>query len=166
VESQGNVTFVKCHKTWLAIRPIQAGAFSATTQTLKGGDGVVWMTKGNGDKAAGFALEVGEGDFVKFKADVLSKQKCEVAADGVTVELTGVAGEKVQMTATTSGVPVVWRNGKSHDWKNHFAVYQPADGSKSPISLGWKERKLRVEYGGHLFEGSLGEDSRYQFVNK
>lgn len=51
-----------------------------------------------------------------------------------------------------NNLPKVWRNGHYHDWRNHFAVYQSADGNKTPIYSGWKSGKLRIEVGGYQFQ--------------
>lgn len=169
IETDGGIIFVQGHRTWMAIRPVNVAYNTAKLQAAstkgKGKVARVMMGKGKGGKVAGYVLEVGEakshGDYAAFKKAVKGKGKLDLSAvDKGTVSYTGALGQSIKMTVG-KGLPDVHRNGKLHDWKKHYAVYAAADGGKAPVHLGWKERVLRVEVGGHVFEGTLQEDGKY-----
>ena len=103
----------------------------------------------------GFALEVGEretyGDFEQFNHSVLSRYHLNLdRVNGAIVEYQGVFS-KVTLQYQHQGLPKVWRNGSFHDWRNHYSVYQNAQGGKVPIYQGWKQGKLEVKAGGYQF---------------
>jgi hypothetical protein len=88
-----------------------------------------------------------------------------VLVSGQTVELSGANGGKVKMEYSGDR-PKVWRNGKEHKWSDHYKLFQPANGSKTPCYMGWKERKMHVQAGGHSFTAELSEDGKYTFQSK
>ncbi|MBU7581402.1 MAG: hypothetical protein KAF91_00550 [Nostoc sp. TH1S01] len=111
---------------------------------------------GNGKTFTGFALEVGEqetyGSWEQFQQSIMSKSCLNLQQiNQGEVEYQGVFG-KVKLKYQGVSLPQVWRNGKEHDWQKHFAVYQSADGIKSPIYQGWKSGKLTVTAGGYQFQ--------------
>jgi hypothetical protein len=150
--TRDGVTFIQCHQTWIALYPVNARFGGATS--VKGGKALTG--KGQGGDVAGFALEVGEGDF----------QPGKLLHTGTTVEFVSATGAKVKMTYRADGLPEVWRNGELHDWKKHFPVYQTATSGPTQVSLGWQQRRLRVACGGSVFEAQLTDDGQYTFTNQ
>ncbi|MFP4053784.1 MAG: hypothetical protein ACLFV7_07970 [Phycisphaerae bacterium] len=163
VEQEGGLTFVKFQKTWLVIRPINL-KFTGKGKPGKARGMDLLTAQGTGGQVSGFAVEVGEarthGSYDRFKT--AAKSKGGVKLDGKTATATGIEGISLKMEHT-GGYPKVWRDGKLHQWTDHDKVFQPADGSKTPCYLGWKERKMVVEAGGHRFEGELTADGKYTF---
>ncbi len=167
-EIEDGIWFFKLEKTWLAVHPINLSSYTEVAitdeklsplysqeQTLKA------ITPGSG--YAGFALEVGEGEFhgsyAAFKQAVKAKSQLDLSdiATG-TVQLTGTTGNSLKLTHNSKkDLPILIRNGVKHDWFKHFDLYQPT-GSKAPISLGWKQGTLRVEAGGSVFEATVPRD--------
>ncbi|MBD2776285.1 hypothetical protein [Iningainema tapete] len=166
IETISEITFISYEKTWLALTPINLqflGINQAATEKISKrypNDRILSAIAkppnppfqgGQARISSGFALEVGEveshGNFEQFKKLVKSRSHLNSFDDGV-VEYQGVVG-KVKLQYQPLGLPKVWRNGRFHEWRNHYAVYQSEDGK--PISQGWKEGKLQVEAGGHKF---------------
>ncbi|MBE9107237.1 hypothetical protein IQ229_20595, partial [Nostoc cf. edaphicum LEGE 07299] len=110
-----------------------------------------------GRTVSGFALEVGEqetyGSWEQFQQSIVKKSR--LTLNNINYGVVGYQGVFAQVKLQYQGnnLPKVWRNGHYHDWRDHFAVYQSADGNKTPIYLGWKSGKLRIEAGGHQFQG-------------
>jgi hypothetical protein len=161
LETHNGVTFIRYEKTWLALTPINLnveGINSPATQKISDrypNDQILTAT-GTLKTISGFALEVGEqesyGSWEQFKLSVVEKSRLNLSQiNSGIVEYQDVAGN-IKLKYQGSGLPKVWRNGRYHDWKNHFAVYQNPDGGKIPISLGWKEGKLSVDAGGYNFQ--------------
>jgi hypothetical protein len=161
LETHNGITFIRYEKTWLALSPINlkvSGINPVATEKIskRYKDDQILTAVGTTKRISGFALEVGErethGNWKQFKQSVQKKSRLNLNQIGKPeVEYQGVAG-KVKLQYQRSGHPKVWRQGQYHDWRNHYAVYQNADGNKTPIYLGWKEGKLKVEAGGHQFQ--------------
>lgn len=164
-ETVNDVTFLKCHQTWAAIHganstfagidPKKAGAFGKGDMP-----GAILTGKGTAPGLSGFAMEWGEpqthGDYDAFKKSVLARSKLDTSALGEgKLVYTSATGESVGIQWTGKDAPKIWRNGQPHDLANHMALWQPADGTKSPLSLGWNKGVLHVEAGGHTFTGNL-----------
>lgn len=162
--------FVRFERTWLAALPINA-AWSEAAAKGKGGKGgkgpdlVMARGAGTGGAFAGFAIELGEApqhaDYDAFKAAVRSKAKLAVTPQGAT--FTGASGAVLELGYDKAGLPRLVLDGKAKDWNQHRGLWRPAAGGAAPVSLGWKERKLVVEAGGHRFEGTLAADGSYAF---
>jgi hypothetical protein len=180
IEDDGSITFMQLEKTWLALHLINAKAngidAEATQATCFSKEKAifpldqVWSGKGAGQGPCGLVMEIGEqethGDFASFKAAVKAKSKLDLGKLGEKrVDFTGCKGEQVGIVLAESGLPKVFRNGKEHDWKNHWALWAGADGGSSPITLGWKQGTLRVEAGGKIFTGAV-KDGKYTFKNE
>lgn len=182
----GSTVFVKAERTWAALHLINlkdAAVDDAATdrvcfKTEKDGskkpiypDWQVWSATASGSGLPGLVMELGEqeshGDFAAFVAAVSAKSKLDLGqlASGKRVDFTGALGDRVGLTVTDEGLPEVWRNGTKHDWKQHWAQYQGADGKPSPITLGWKQGTLTVTAGGKTFTGTV-KDGAYTFSNK
>ncbi|BAY45098.1 hypothetical protein SAMD00079811_27000 [Scytonema sp. HK-05] len=157
IEINFGVTFIRYEKTWLALTPINLkieGVNTAATEKIreKYPDDHILTAVGNGGTESGFALEIAEnethGDWNQFQQSVLAKSRLNLSQikDGI-VEYQGVSG-KVKLQYQ-QGLPKVWRNGSLHDWQNHYAVYQNAQGSKTPIYQGWKQGQIEVTAGGY-----------------
>ncbi len=177
-ENTDGVTFFQLAKTWIAIRPIAmkiGGRDAEATKTVqekqKYSEAEILTGEGNGKNFCGFAMEVGEkgthGDYGKFKRAVLEKSRVDLdRLDDGAAEFTGANGDTVRIQINADGLPTVWRNGKEHDWKAHWAPYQPTDGGNAPIREEWKSGKLHVEAGAHTFEGRIDEAGHYTFTNE
>nr|WP_225895693.1 hypothetical protein [Dendronalium phyllosphericum] len=161
LENINGVAFIRYEKTWLALTPINLnieGINAAATEKIKQRypDDRILTAIATSKNVSGFALEVGEqethGNWEQFKRSILSRSRLNLNQidDGV-VEYRGVVG-KLKLQYQHSKLPKVWRNGSYHDWQKHFAVYQNANGSKTPIYQGWKQDKLEVTAGGYQFK--------------
>ena len=106
---------------------------------------------------------VGEGDYAAFKAKVT---KASLNLKGNIATFVAADGRKLALEHSSERQPKVWRNGNLHDWKTHWPLFQPVDGSKVPCYLGWKERVMHVEAGGHVFDAKLSEDGTYTYSSK
>jgi len=187
IERDGDTVFMKAEKTWIAIHLVNLkdpGVDQAVTDEAcfktdkKSGEkkasipnAQVWSAKRAGDGPCGVVLELGEqethGDFAAFKAAVKAKAKLDVSqlASAKRLDYTASDGAKLGIVLSDAGQPQVFRNGKAHDWKDHWALYAGADGAKSPIALGWKQGVLTVAAGGATFTGTM-KDGVYRFENR
>jgi hypothetical protein len=165
VEADGSVTFVKAEQTWLALRPIDGtiGGVDASLKTPRGWKHCKFLS----GTSRGFALEIGErqshGDYAAFKKGVLASSRMK--AEGSTVEYVGSKGRRVKIDVAGGDLPKVYRDGKLHDWKRHWDLWRPADGSNAPVRLGWKTGRLHVEAGGWAFDAEFADDGGYRFTN-
>lgn len=176
--ASGGVVFLRAASAWVALTPLHAkpeGFDAAATAEACGGKrpmpgNQIWTARGTGEGPAALVLEIGDaashGSFDAFRKAVLEKARLDVSKLGEgEIHYTGSTGTRVGLRLQAEGLPVVFRNGKIHDWDTHRALYAGADGSRSnPVSLGWKEGALRVEAGGWSFTGTLRE-GRYSFTN-
>lgn len=153
-------------RTWAAFRPIRtnfssadAKAVSAYAKEKAKGPPAFQLLVGaaTGGGPAGWALELGEqpdhDNYTAFKSAILARNSVTAAAEGATLKASD--GRTLGIAVTGGRDPVVSRDGVEHDWKQHWALYQGAAGGPSPVSLGWKEGILKVEAGGHRFEGRI-----------
>lgn len=194
-ETVKGITFLKGERTWLALLPINLdlqGLDKELSGKLEDA-GDMLTAKGNGKGLCGFALEIGEteshGSYDQFKKDIAAKAGLDLKDGKVTYN--GVNGETLALqhssekkpfyitepnqpwvvkdTTTTedyyAAYPVIWRNGEQFEWTANFDPYRNADGTKAPVYQAFKSGRMRVEAGGHVFEGWF-EDGRYHFVNK
>ena len=165
-EIEDSIWFFKLEKTWLAIRPINLSTYTPVAvnddkykqiyqqeQTYKA------VSEGN--SYAGFALEVGEeqssGSYEEFKNNI--KQKSKLNLDELAqgkVYLQGSNEYTLHFTYNPDYLlPFLKRNGIDHNWATNFDLYNSQTPDKSPISLGWKQGKLKVKAGGLQFESQL-----------
>lgn len=193
ISTDKGITFLQMERTWLALHPIALGPISldeprtrrlqfkhnrqGEPETDKQGKPVpngpyihaaVLSASASADGFIGFAMEVGEeqthGSFEQFRKAVLSQSKldlAQLAAGQATLKASN--GSTVQLDAAAQRV---WRNGTLRDWKDHWPLMQNADGGDSPVHLGYKQGKLRVEAGGAVFEATLTRDGKYSFTNR
>ncbi|MCY3018136.1 MAG: hypothetical protein NTW87_03770 [Planctomycetota bacterium] len=180
IENDGNITFVRFEKTWMALHLINATAGGVDAEATKAAcsdskgketrpDDQIWSARTQAQTLCGMAIELGEqeshGDYDAFKAAVKSRSKVDASRLAEKrVDFVGCKGEQVGLV-WAEGLPGVFRGGREHDWKNHWALWAHADGGKAPVSLGWKQGMLRVEAGGRVFEGTL-KDGAYSFINQ
>ncbi len=119
-------------------------------------DDQILAAVGTGTTVSGFALEVGEQEtypsWEQFQQSIVKKSR--LTLNEINRGIIGYQGVFVEVKLQYQGnnLPKVWRNGRYHDWGQHFALYQSADGNKTPIYSGWKSGKLRIEAGGYEFE--------------
>jgi hypothetical protein len=177
IEQTEKAIFVRLEKTWLALLPIHLkwqGVNAAATETIqtkqKYPDDQILSARGTGEGAyTGFALEVGDaadGSFDDFKQAVTEKANLDLSklAEG-NVTYRGAGGGEVGLVYAADGLPRVFRDGQPHDWTNHYAPYQPAGGGAAPIHQAWQSGQIRVEAGGHVFEGKFDPKAGYTFTN-
>ncbi len=157
------VTFVQTEKTWLAIRPVGGRIDTETSDAPKN-----WNARFFTGKCSGFVMEVGDREhfkgFEEFRTRVIEKSQLE--HDGKSARLVGSRGKTLKVEISGGGLPDVYRDGKQHDWKKHWALYQSTDGKKAPLHLGWKTGKLYVQAGGWTFEASFDHTGKYEFKNR
>jgi hypothetical protein len=169
-EVESNIWFFKLEKTWLALRPInltnytpvpiQDGKYGPIYQQEQ-----TYKAMAKGKNYAGFALEVGEEgaslSYEQFKASIKQKSQLDLSALATgKVTLKGADGNTLQLTYNPDYLlPVIERDGKRYDWSNHFALYDSQSRDGAPISLGWKQGKLRVKAGGLSFETEVKSGS-------
>jgi hypothetical protein len=164
---------------------------SASSAFVEAGD--MLYGKGDGGSHSGFAIEIGEpethGNFEQFVAAVLAKSTLKSLGND-TWTYQGSKGNSVGLVyagripgpfvnkADQSWVlervrtaeevyaayPKVQRNGKLHNWRDHFAQYQnPENPSAGPVSLGFKTGTLVVTSNNYRFQGSMTPDGTYTF---
>jgi hypothetical protein len=161
-EVENGIWFFQFENTWLAVYPINLSSYAEVAianqkiAQLYQQERTLKAVPNNG-AYAGFALEVGEptthGRYEQFKQAVINQSDLDLRrlAQG-TVKLRGMTGETLELRHNSQNeLPAVVRNGVTHDWKQHFDLYKPVAGN-GPISLGWKQGKLRVTAGNSTFE--------------
>ena len=164
IETINGITFIRYDSTWLALTPINLKVEDINAKATEKireryPFDQILTAVGSIEGVSGFALEVGEqktyGSWEQFKQSVLKKSRLNLnQINSGVVEYQGVSG-LVKLQYQRWDLPKVWSQGQYHDWRNHFAVYQNADGTKAPVYLGWKSGKLLVEAGGHKFQSQL-----------
>ncbi len=167
VSEANGIQFLDLGKSWAALHPLEL-RWSGVTD-MKGNK----KTKGKArqnlqGQGRGFIMEVGDAqshpNFDAFKKAVLAKSKVQL--EGGVVKARMQDGRALMFDSSTRSFS---RDGEVQgvDWKSpeRMALWQPAQGGDTPISLGWKERRLVVEAGGHRFEAELKEDGSYVFKN-
>ncbi len=182
VEVSDGVTFLRCERTWIALRPLgttQPAVDATLGAAFAAGDGKepafpehqVLSAKGLGGKYCGFAIEIGEEpeEFAAFKRDVVAKSRLDASALGAGVAAyTGRDGRAVKLAF--GSVPAdtrVWRDGKEHDLTAHGkSLFANADGGEGPIRCGWLGGALHVRAGGSVFRGTVDEQGRYTSTNE
>ncbi|HEY9599474.1 MAG TPA: hypothetical protein V6D33_17570 [Cyanophyceae cyanobacterium] len=169
-EIEQGIWFFKLEKTWLAIRPINLNSYSQVTISEKKfavpyRNEVTLKSVPLTENYTGFALEVGEqssyGNYGEFKQAVKTKSQLNLSHLSTgTVEFVGATGDRLKLTHNSKNeLPNIARNGADYNWLKHFDLYRPID-SNAPISLGWKQGKLRVEAGNSAFESSVSSPRR------
>ncbi|AFY51360.1 hypothetical protein Nos7524_5670 (plasmid) [Nostoc sp. PCC 7524] len=135
--------FIKLEKTWLAITPLSSAnapinlQFGVTKDVKNYPNDHILTASAIGEGISGFVLEVGEGEsWEQFKYSVLGSQ---LKIDNQTAEY--ISSKKIRVQHQGRSLPKVWRNGKLHDWGNHFDVYQS---DKPLIHQGWKSKSLNL----------------------
>jgi hypothetical protein len=172
VDVEAGIWFIGFEKTWVALRPINLGAFERRDHTGRRAEQypaetnlVAPMT---GAGLAGFAMEVGEpplhGDLAAFKQAVKERNKLDLAAVADrSVTLTSSTGKVLRLVHNAhSELPRVFRDGTEYVWDEHRDVYQP-EGGTVPLTLGWHGGTLKVEAGGRVFEKTVAADGKVEF---
>ncbi|MEX1015802.1 MAG: hypothetical protein WDZ31_03570 [Phycisphaeraceae bacterium] len=171
------VWFFEYGKTWIAVRPINLTAYETAEhdRDKRYPHETFLRAEMQGEALAGFTMEVGEpgaqyATFAEFRKAVVEQGALDVSAlDQGTAELTGATGERLAVTFNPDhDLPRVARDGEVIDWQDRLDLYATAPGSPnpSPVTLGWRAGRLRVEAGGRAFEGTFDEDGTYRFTNE
>ena len=171
-EIEDGIWFFKFEKTWLAVHPINLNSY--TKLAIKGKkleelyrDEVMLKATPKDNQYAGFTLEVGDkitSSYASFKESVKKKSKLDVSqiASG-TVQLKGVNGNNLKITHNSQNeLPTIVSNGVKYDWFKNYDLYKVTE-ENNPISLGWKQGKLRVEADGLVFEQTVSSDGKVSF---
>ncbi len=167
VEDVQSIRFIQAEQTWLALRPINLKFNDPDGKAPKNWANTQGMTaKGTGGDISGYVLEIGEkqthDSYDAFKKAVVDAAKPRVV--GKTVNYEGTKGKKVGINVEGGWLPTVTRDGREVKWdQSRWPLYQPADGGKKPISLGWKEGKLYIEAGDQVFEATYTDGHEYTF---
>jgi hypothetical protein len=186
VERTNSVVFLRFAQAWAAVHPVGCAFGDVDDKGIRAYKGKgrrdddadpapdatdprILPATGQDRLLTGFAVEMGDelhfADYATFKATVADRSRAVDA--GGQVSFVAASGAQVGMAWDgTSALPVVERDGRSHDWEQHRALWQAGSTGGSPVSLGWKQGRLRVESGGYRFEGVLDMASgRYAFTN-
>lgn len=168
VEDVNGVRFISGEKTWLALSPINLSFNDPDGKKVKNWVNTQGMTgKGTGGPVSGFALEIGDpdshGSYDAFKKAVAEAKLDTSAINQKQLTYTDSKKRSVGIQIVDGWLPKIWRNRIEHDpaAKANWALYRPADGGKTPLSLGWKEGKLHVESGGWIYEATYTDDHQY-----
>lgn len=160
-EVEDDIWFFQLENTWLALRPINLEPYSEVTLPEKWAEVYpqerTLKADAQGKTYAGFALEVGEPathrTYEQFKRAVKRRGQLDLSAIAQgTVTLQSSTQESLQLTHNPDNEqPQIVRNGTPHNWQQHLNLYQPTN-QDAPISLGWKQGRLKVTAGNHTFE--------------
>lgn len=173
VETAGGIWFVRLQKTWLAVRPINLGAYTLGPVRGRGAgkyrdETVLSAAATAGASHAGYALEVGEEPvgYEAFKKAVQAKGPLPLTRKRAAHVLTGSDGRTLAYFYDGDGeLPAVVCDGKTRRWADELDLYKPV-GAPGPISLGWKTGTLRIEAGGHVFTQTVTKDGKVTFSSK
>lgn len=173
VEAVDGVTFVRHAETWIALHPV-ALQLDAPDGALPRRDwsNLQGMTgRGQDDGPSGFVMEVGDPatheTFAAFRDAVLKTRPDLSARRDGRVSYTSTTGRRLALADIENWHPTVERDGEivQHAREN-WALWRPAHGAESPLSLGWKEGRLRVEAGDRVFEGIFSRDGSYTWSHR
>jgi len=184
VSQHNGVTFLKCDRTWVAIRPLgtsQLRVDETESRRIAGGDKApfpehkVLSTTGRAEQYCGFAIEAGERqshqDFATFRKQALAAEvDLERLRDGI-VQYKAADGKWLGFHWNDNPHELgVWRNGKRHDWSRHarylYRVEDPTQEEPTPpIFARWGEGKLYVESGSQAFLSTVDGAGRASFRN-
>lgn len=168
VEHQGGIAFVQTEKAWIAFTPVSGSAFvEGKRKASKKTPGIRFLTTTSpGDRPFGYALEVSDGskhkDYSAFKKAVVDGSKLSLHENGATLRASD--GRTLKVTRQGGGRPLVERDGVAHDWNQHTAVYRSV--GSDTLVLERDSLQLKVNAGGHSFEGNLKEDGTYVWSEK
>lgn len=172
-KSKSGVVFIALESTWLALHPIHLGGLALNdavnkelAEKQKLTEDHLFTAKATGDKYAGFVLEVGEGmSLEEFKQSVERSSKLDLQSlDKGVVNYTGVSGQRAGIRYEPDGKPTVLRDDVVHEWSTH---QDPCRSLGAPIvAQKWKSGRLRVEAGGHVFEGRINDAGNYESSEK
>jgi hypothetical protein len=182
VAVEGGVTFLRCERTWIALRPLgitQPAVDAALGAAFAAGVGKepgfpehqVLTARGAGGKYCGFALEIGEAptEFAAFRRDVIARGRLDAAElDAGIAAYTGSDGRTVKLAFGAAAADTrVWRDGEELRRADHGAhLFANPDGSDAPLRCRWLGGTLQVRAGGAAFRGTVDEDGRYTFANE
>jgi hypothetical protein len=162
VEVKQGIWFFRLEKTWLALHPINLNNYRlVTTNQEKYPQEQTLKAIGKGNSYIGFALEVGEeqsdGSFENFQQAQFDRSQLNLKEIGTgRVIFQGISGKKLQFQYNTENLlPIIARDGIEYDRSEHFALYYSPETKKAPISLGWKQGKLKVRAEGEEFSSSV-----------
>ena len=156
IEIEAQVWFIQLEKTWLALYPINLKSpeivpFGNSKLALQYDQEQILRALTKEGLYAGFALEVGEAasgiNFEQFKQNVRKKGHLNLGElEKGTVTLQGTRKENLTLTYNLEDLlPIIRKNGRKYQWERNFALYNSLSKDKVPISLGWKQGKLRIK---------------------
>lgn len=168
VTQSGPLTFLELEKTWLALCRSRIGdgqrneklTGKACGARKEGGaprfpDDEVWTFSATGDGPCALGIVIGEpeshGSFEAFCRKCWESVRLE-RVDPHTFVFRDGGQTSVGITPHATGLPVIQRDGKEHQWTAHRDLW---GGPQSPLQLGWKSGTLTVTAGGYRFAAKL-----------
>jgi hypothetical protein len=156
IEIEAQVWFIQLEKTWLALYPINLNSpeivpFGNSKLALQYDQEQILRALTKEGSYAGFALEVGEAasgiNFEQFKQNIRKKGHLNLGElEKGQVTLQGTRKENLTLTYNQQDLlPIIRKNGQKYQWERNFALYNSLSKDKVPISLGWKQGKLRIK---------------------
>mgnify|MGYP003933429727 CR=1 FL=1 len=191
VVHNGDMIFVRCEKTYMAIWPINmdiAGVDKELTETVhtnkkynkklekyeyspRWPDSKVIKAAARGEGLYGFAIEIGEdqthGSFRQFRTKASKIKPDTEHLDNGLVGLEGINGNAIEVQfATSLGDIVIRRDGRKRNWDSptEKVTFGPCN-STDPriITQNWHGGTLRVSAGGEDFTCTVTENGEVSF---
>jgi len=174
VSTDGNITFLECDRTWVAVRPLGVSAFKVDN-SLEVPDGArtkkehsrfpahkVLKAQGMGTGFCGIAIEVGE------KESHSSLERFKKAVKAATVDVRELAkgvvryessdGKNLRIHWNDDPLDLgIWRNGTRRDLRNSPIYESPI------INAKWGAGVLEVKAGGVTFSSQVDAHGISQF---
>ena len=162
--------FVGLEKTWLALLPVGLSSLTEVIPKISAKesryqDERFYQASCVGNSFSGFMLEAGEGcSYEEFKKMVHDKKGFDASqCHNGKLSLTGIDRCCLQFVHNpTNDLPLIKRDGVSHDWSRHTPLYQSLH-PNGPINLGWQQGTLTIRAGGRIFEQTVTTNGKVRF---
>lgn len=182
VSQRGEVTFLACDRTWVAVRGLGTSTFTANdslTEAVSSGKKArfpghkVLTATGKSEGYCGIAIEVGEkqshGSFAEFQQQVLAaKVDTSKLSQGI-VQYQADDGKWLGFHWNDNPHDLgLWRNGERHDWQTHRQhLYDAPERADAPaIYSRWGKGRLEVNAGGASFSCQVSAEGEVEFSFK
>lgn len=161
---EDNIWFFQLENSWLAMFPLNLTNYqimnleeNAIYQKNKDSakykyyNDQIYHANSQGEPYFGFALIVGDRDeydnYNQFKQAIKSKSLLNTTnLNQGKVTLISPEGKSLKFAYNPDNLlPIIERNGKSHNWLENLALYNSQNAENIPIYLGWKQGKLTVK---------------------
>jgi hypothetical protein len=176
VSVEGGVTFLRCDRTWVAVRPLGTGVVRVDpvlTEQLREAKNArfpghqVLSAAGNHSSFCGVAIEVGDAQshlsFDNFRKQVMAAEVDVRDLGAGAVRYLSGGGQHLGIHWNDNPLDLgVWRNGNRRD-----LAMDANDLYRSPvINSHWGSGVLEVTAGGEQFRCEVGEDGKVTFSNQ